>query len=61
MIRNLRENQQGLEKGQDIKEEKLVRSQQEKAKFDSTSSPPWSLGPLYTKTDAQDASELRLG
>ena len=61
MIRNLGEDQRGLEKGQYIKEEKLGRSQQEKAKFDSTSSPPQSLGPVCTKTDAQDASELRLG
>jgi hypothetical protein len=36
MSRNLGEDQQGLEKGQDINEEKLVRSQQEKAKSDST-------------------------
>jgi hypothetical protein len=57
MIRNLGEDQQGLEKSQDIKEEKLGRSQQEKAKSDSTSSPP----PVCTKTDAQDATELRLG
>jgi hypothetical protein len=61
MIRNLGEDQQGLGKGQDVKEEKLGRSQQEKAKSNSTSSPPRSLGPVYIKTDAQDASELRLG
>jgi hypothetical protein len=42
MIRNLGEDHQGLIKGQDVKEEKLGHSQQEKAKFDSTSSPPWS-------------------
>jgi hypothetical protein len=58
MIRNLGEDQQGLGKGQDVKEEKLGRSQQEKAKSDSTSSPPRSLGPVCTKMDAQDASEL---
>jgi hypothetical protein len=58
MISNLVENQQGLEKVQDIKEEKLGYSQQEKAKSDSTSSPPRSLGPVYTKMDAQDASKL---
>jgi hypothetical protein len=40
MIRNLVENHQGLEKCQDVKEEKLGCSQQEKAKSDSTSSPP---------------------
>jgi hypothetical protein len=61
MIRNLGEDQQGLGKGQDVKEEKLGRSQQEKAKSDSTSSPPRSLGPVCTKMDAQDASELWLG
>jgi hypothetical protein len=61
MIKNLGEDQQGLEKGQDVKEEKLGRSQQEKAKSDSTSSPPWIPGPVYTKADAQDASKLRLG
>jgi hypothetical protein len=42
MIRNHREDQQGLEKGQDIKEEKLGHSPQEKVKSDSTSSPPRS-------------------
>ena len=52
MIRNLGEDQRGLEKGQDIKEEKLGCSQQEKAKSDSTSSPPWSSGQVCTKTDA---------
>jgi hypothetical protein len=52
MIRNLEENQQGLEKSQDIKEDKLGRSQQEKAKSDSTSSPPQSSGPVCTKMDA---------
>ena len=61
MIRNLGEDQQGLGKGQDIKEEKLGCSQQEKAKYNPTSSPPWSLGPICTKTKAQDASELKLG
>jgi hypothetical protein len=45
MIRNLGEDHQGLGKCQDVKEEKLRRSQQEKAKSDSTSSPPRSLGP----------------
>jgi hypothetical protein len=46
MIRNLGEDHKGLGKGQDIKEEKLGRSQQEKAKSDSTSSPPRSSGPV---------------
>jgi hypothetical protein len=40
MIRNLREDHQGLGKCQDVKEDKLERSQQEKAMSDSTSSPP---------------------
>jgi hypothetical protein len=40
MIRNLGEDQQGLGKGQDVKEEKLARLQQEGAKSDSTLSPP---------------------
>jgi hypothetical protein len=57
-IRNLGDDHQGLGKGQDIKEEKIERSEQEKAKSDSTSSPSRSPGPVYTKTDAQDASEL---
>jgi hypothetical protein len=35
MIRNLGEDQQGLGRGQHVKEEKLGRSQQEKAKSDS--------------------------
>jgi hypothetical protein len=60
MIRNLGEDHQGLDKCQYVKEEKVGRSQQEKTKFDSTSSPPRSLGLVCTKTDIQDASELRL-
>jgi hypothetical protein len=60
MIRNHGEYQQGLGKGQGDKEEKLGRSQKEKAKSDSTSSPPRSLGSVYTKMDVQDAYELRL-
>jgi hypothetical protein len=58
MIKNRREDQQGLGKGQDVKEEKLGCSQQQKAKSDSISSPPRSLGPVSNKMDAQDASEL---
>jgi hypothetical protein len=58
MVRNLGEDHQGLGKGQDIKEEKIGRSQQEKAKSDSTSSPSRSPRLVYTKTDVQDASEL---
>jgi hypothetical protein len=61
MIRNIGEDHQGLEKYHDIKEDKLGRSQQEKVKSNSTSSPPRSLGPVYTKTDAHDAYEIRLG
>jgi hypothetical protein len=56
MIRNLGEEHQGLGKCQDVKEEKLGRLQKDKAKSDSTSSPPRSPGLVYTKTDAQDAS-----
>jgi hypothetical protein len=52
MIRNLGEDHKGLGNDQDTKDEKIERSQQEKAKSDSTSSPPWSPGPVYTKTDA---------
>jgi hypothetical protein len=58
MIRSLGDDQQGLEKGHDIKEEKLGHSQQEKVKSDLTSSPPWSSGLVRNKIDAQDASEL---
>jgi hypothetical protein len=61
MIINLEDDQQGLEKDQDVKDEKLGRSQQEKAKSDSTLSPPWSPKLVCTKMDVQDASELRLG
>jgi hypothetical protein len=61
MIRNLGENHQGLEKGQDVKEEKIGRSPQEKVKSDSTSSPPRSPGPVCTKMNARDASDLRFG
>jgi hypothetical protein len=60
VIRNLKEDHQGLGKVQYIKEEEIGRPQQEKAKSDSTSSPPQSSGLLCTKMDAQDASELRL-
>jgi hypothetical protein len=60
MIRNLKDDHPGLSKGQYV-EEKLGRSQQEKVKSNSTSSPPRSPGPVCTKTDALDASELRLG
>jgi hypothetical protein len=59
MIRNLGEDHQELGKGQDIMEQKLGRSQQEKAKSDSTSSPPRSPGPVCTKMDAKDTSDLR--
>jgi hypothetical protein len=58
MIRNLAEDHQGLETCQDVKEEELECSQQEKAKSDSTSSPPRSPGPVCTKMDAQYAFEL---
>jgi hypothetical protein len=58
MIRNLGEGRQGLGKGQDIKEEKVGRSQQEKAKSNLTSSPPQSPGPVCTKIDAQDSSNF---
>jgi hypothetical protein len=52
MIRNLGEEQQELGKGQDVEENNLERLQQEKAKSDSTLSPPRSPGPVYTKMDA---------
>jgi hypothetical protein len=52
MIMNLGEDQKGLKEGQYFKEKKLGRSQQEKAKSESTSSPPQSLGPVYTKMEA---------
>jgi hypothetical protein len=61
MIRNLGDDQKGLGKEQDVKEEKLGRSQQEKVRSDSTSSPPQTLGLVCTKMDAQDAYKLRLG
>jgi hypothetical protein len=41
MIRNIGEDHQGLGKCQDVKEEKLGRSQLEKAKSDTT----WAVGP----------------
>jgi hypothetical protein len=61
MIRNLGEDYQGLGKGQDVKEDKIGCSPQEKAKSDSTSSPPRSPGVVCTKTDARDAYGLRFG
>jgi hypothetical protein len=60
-ISNLREDYQGLGNRQDVNKEKLGRSEQEKVKSHSTSSPPRSLGSICIKMDAQDASELRLG
>jgi hypothetical protein len=51
MIRNLGEDHEELRKCQDVKEVKLGFSQQEKAKSDSTSSPPRSLGLVCTKID----------
>jgi hypothetical protein len=61
IFRNLGEDHQGLGKCKEVKEEKLGRSQQEKAKSDSTSSPPRIPRPVCTKMDVQDASELQLG
>jgi hypothetical protein len=60
MIKDLEEDHQGVDKCQDVKEERLGRSPREKVKSDSTSSPPRSPRPVYIKTDAQDASKLRL-
>jgi hypothetical protein len=51
MIRNLGEDKQGFGKGQDVNEKKLVHSQQEKVKSDSTSSPPRNPRPVCTKTN----------
>jgi hypothetical protein len=51
MIRNFGEDHQRLIKWQDVKEEKLGRSQQEMPKSDSTSSPPCSLRRVDTKMD----------
>jgi hypothetical protein len=53
IIRNIREDQKGLGKGWYVKEEKQGSLQQEKAKFDSTSSLPQSLGRVCTKMDAR--------
>jgi hypothetical protein len=61
MIRNLVEDHKILGKGHDVNEEKLERSQQEKAKSNSTSSPPRSPGPICTKMDVQNASKLQFG
>jgi hypothetical protein len=58
MVRNTGEDHQGLGKGQYINDEKIGHSQQDKAKSDSTSSPPQTPGPVCTKTDAHDATIL---
>jgi hypothetical protein len=50
MIRNLGEDEKGFGKGQGVKEEKLGRSHQERAKSDSTLSPPQSPRLVRTKT-----------
>jgi hypothetical protein len=52
MIKNLGEDKKDLKKSQDVKDEKLGCSQQEGAKSDSTSTPPRSPGPVYTKPDS---------
>jgi hypothetical protein len=52
MIRNLGEDQQGLGKGQNVKEDRLGRLRQEGAKSDSSSSLARIARPVCTKTDA---------
>jgi hypothetical protein len=51
MIRNHGEDKKRLDKGQGDKEENLGHSQQEEAKSNSTSSPAWRTGPVYTKAN----------
>jgi hypothetical protein len=60
MIRNFGEDQQGLGKGLGVEEEEQGRHNRKKIKFDSAATPSRVPGPVCTKTDAQDASGLRL-
>jgi hypothetical protein len=60
MIRKLGEDQQGLGKGLAIEEEQQGRHNRKEIKSDSAATPSRVLGPVCTKMDAQDASELRL-
>jgi hypothetical protein len=61
MIRNLIEDQQGLGKGQDVKEEKQGHPQQEGDQVRLNCDRSRVLGPVCTKMDAHDTSELLLG
>jgi hypothetical protein len=60
MIRNLGEDQQGHGKGLGVEEEKQGRHNRKEIKSDSAVTPSRVPGPVCTKMDAQDASELRL-
>jgi hypothetical protein len=60
MIRNLGEDQQGLGKGLGVEEEQQGRYNRKEIKSDSAATPSRAPGPVCTKMDAQDASELRL-
>jgi hypothetical protein len=60
MIRNLREDQQGLGKGLGVEEEQQGHHNRKEIKSDSAATPSRVPGPVCTKMDAQDASGLRL-
>jgi hypothetical protein len=60
MIRKFGEDQQGLGKGLGVEEEEQGRHNRKKIKFDSAATPSRVPGLVCTKTDAQDASGLRL-
>ena len=58
MIRNLRQDQQGLGKGLGVEEEQQGRHNRKEIKSDSVVAPSWVPGPVCTKMDAEDASGL---
>jgi hypothetical protein len=60
MIRNLGEDQQGLEKGLGVEEERQGHHNRKEIKSDSAATPSRVPGPVCTKMDAQDVSRLRL-
>jgi hypothetical protein len=60
MIRNLGEDQQGLEKGLGVEEKQQGRHNRKEIKSDSAATLSRVLEPVCTKMVAQDASGLRL-
>jgi hypothetical protein len=60
MIRNLREDHQGLGKGLGVEEDEQGRHNRKEIKSYSAATPSRVPGPVCTRMNAQDASGLRL-